>query len=72
MAQAAQGGGGVSVHGDVPEPWRCGTWGRRLRPWWGGLGLGNVEVFSNLHDSVILLRDMVGWVGDLGRLFQPS
>jgi len=25
---AAQGGGGVTVHGGVPEPWRCGTEGR--------------------------------------------
>ena len=27
MGTAAQGGGGVTVPGGVPEPWRCGTEG---------------------------------------------
>ena len=27
LAQAAQGGGGVTISGGVPEPWRCGTEG---------------------------------------------
>lgn len=66
-----------------PCPWEmfqnCGDvahgnmWARS-----GGLGLGLeiLEVFSNLHDPMILFRDMVEWVevghGDLGCLFQPS
>ena len=52
---AAQGGGGVTVHGGVPGPWGCGT---ECRQWarWGGLGLDWVisEVFSNLNDSMVL------------------
>ena len=28
MAQAAQGGGGVTIPGGVAELWRCGTEGR--------------------------------------------
>jgi len=51
---AAHGGGGVTVHGGVPELRRCGTEGRD--PWacWGGtdLDLGISEAFSNLHDSL--------------------
>ena len=51
---AAQGGGGVTVHGGVPEPWGCGTEGRGQWARWGGLGLDLVilEVFSNVHNSV--------------------
>ena len=56
LPQAAQGGGGVPVHGNVPEPWRCGTWEHGQWVWWGwlGLSLGDMEVFSNFHDSVTL------------------
>jgi len=34
---AAQGGGGVTILGGVPEPWRCGTEGPSQWTWWGGL-----------------------------------
>ena len=56
MVQAAQRGGGVTVHGGVQELLRCGTEGRGQLVWWDGLvlGLEILEVFSNLHDSVIL------------------
>ena len=37
MAQAAQGGGAVTVPGGVPEPCGCGTEGRGQWAWWGGL-----------------------------------
>ena len=30
LAQAAQGGGGVTMHGGVPALWRCGTEGNDL------------------------------------------
>jgi len=35
---AAQGSGGVTVHGGVPELWGCGTEGHGAA-WWAGLGL---------------------------------
>ncbi len=38
VAQAAQGGGGVTVPGGVQEPWRCGTEGRGQWAWWGWAG----------------------------------
>ena len=55
VVQAAQRGGGVTVHGGVQELLRCGTEGRGQWVWWDGLvlGLEILEVFSNLHDSVI-------------------
>ena len=54
--KAARGGGGVTVPGGVPEPWGCGTEGRGQWARWDGLGLGLgiLEVLSNLNDSVIL------------------
>ena len=53
---AAHGGGGVTIPGGVPEPWGCGTEGRGQWAWWGGLGLGLgiLEVFSYLSDSMVL------------------
>ena len=53
---AAQGGGGVTIRGGVPEPWGCGTEGCGQWARWGGLGLDWVisEVFSNLNDSMVL------------------
>ena len=39
LAQAAQGGGGVTIPEGVPEPWGCGTEGRGQWARWGGLGL---------------------------------
>ena len=49
---AAQGGGGVTIPGAVPELWRCGT--KRAVTRWGGLGLDLMilVVFSNLNDSL--------------------
>ena len=35
VAQAAQGGGGVTVPGGVEEPCGCGTEGRGQWVWWG-------------------------------------
>ena len=50
MAQAARGGGGVTVPGGAQELWRCGTEGRGLVGNIGGNGLGLdmmiLEVFS--------------------------
>ena len=56
LAQAAQGGGRVTIPGGVPEPWRCGTEGHGQWVWWDGLGLdlGTLEIISNLSDSMIL------------------
>ena len=50
------GSGGFIVPGGVPEPWRCGTERCGQWAWWGGLGLGLglLEVFSNLNDSLAL------------------
>ena len=58
---AAQGGGGVTIRGGVPEPWRCGTEGCAQCACWGGLGLdlGALGIFSDLNDSVNLLRDLM-------------
>ena len=58
LGWAAQGGGGVTVLGGIPELWGCGTEGRGQWARWGGLGLdlGISEVFSNLTDSMILRR----------------
>jgi len=56
LTQAAQGGGGVTIPGNVQELWRCDSEGHGLWAWWDGLGLGLgiPEVFSNLSDSMIL------------------
>ena len=45
VAQAAQGGGGVTVPGGVPEPCGCGTEGHGQWAWCGGLlvGLGGLR-----------------------------
>mgnify|MGYP001852925745 CR=1 FL=1 len=52
MAQAARGGGGVTVRGGVQEPWRCGTEGRGLVGSIGDgwtIGLGDVsDLFQTL------------------------
>lgn len=47
---------GVPVSQGVPELCRCGTWGHGVWAWWDGLGLdlGNGQVFSSLHNSLIL------------------
>ena len=48
--------GGVTVLGGVPDPWGYGTGGHGQWAYWCGLelGLGILEVFSNLNDSMIL------------------
>lgn len=50
------GSGGLTVLGGIPELWRWGTEGGGQGVWWDelGLGLGILEVFSNLNGSVIL------------------
>jgi len=35
LEQAAQRGGGVTIHGGVPELCGCGTEGRGQLAWWG-------------------------------------
>ena len=50
----AQGGGGVTISGGVQEPWTHGTESCGQWAWWDGLGLGFLEVFSDLHDSTVL------------------
>ena len=52
LAQAAQGGDGVTVSGDIQEPWRCGTEGCVL--------MGTSVFFSNLNDSMTLSGKKVG------------
>ena len=54
MAQAAQGSGGVTIAGGVPELWGCGTEGHGQWAWWDGLGLDVVILDSNLNVSMIL------------------
>jgi len=54
VAQAAQGAGAVTVPGGVQETQRCGTEGRGQ--WARGLNWMVLEVFSNLHDTMILLQ----------------
>ena len=62
MAQAAQGGGGVTAPGGVQEAWRCGTEGCGQ---WVILVVGEqldymiLEVFSNLNDSMILISTLL-------------
>jgi len=56
LAQAARGGGGVTVPGDVREPWRCGTEGRgqwAVSVVGGRLDWMILEMFSNRNDSVL-------------------
>ena len=40
MAQAAQGGGAVTIPGGVQETWRFGTEGCGQWAWWGWAGVG--------------------------------
>jgi len=57
LAQAAQGSGGVTVPGGVPEPWRCGTEGcaqQAALVVGGRLDWVILEVSSNLSDSLII------------------
>ena len=58
MAQAAQGGDGVTVPGGVPELCGCGTEdmvsGQVGVGWW--LDQVILEVFSNLNESMIIFH----------------
>ena len=56
MAQAAQGGGAVTVPGGVPEPCGCGTEDVGSGHGGGGpvVGLYGLSDLSNLNDSMIL------------------
>ena len=49
MAQAAQGGGGVTVHGGVPEPCGCGTEDTVSGHGGGGLAVAPGDL-SGLYD----------------------
>ena len=40
VAQATQGGRGVTVPGGAQEPWRCGTAGHGQWAWWSWVGVG--------------------------------
>lgn len=55
LEQPARGGGGLTIHGGVPEPLGCGTERCGCGHGGGGLGLalGILEVLSNLHNSMI-------------------
>lgn len=55
LAQAAQGGGGITVPGRVEEMFRCCTEGPALVGNIGGrwmAGLDDLEVFPNLNNFV--------------------
>jgi len=68
LEQAAQGGGGVTIHGGVSEPWRWGTEGHGWWAWWDGVGLdlGILLVSSSLNDTIILCGHMVSAHGGDG------
>lgn len=51
---AAEGGGRVTDPGGVPEPWKWGTEGWSVG--WVGLGLGTLQVFSSINDSMTRRR----------------
>ena len=46
VAQAAQGGGAVTIPGGVQEPHGCGTERRGQWAWWGGLTVGLGDLWS--------------------------
>lgn len=50
------GNGGVTVPGGVQEWWRCVTEGHGQLVWWGWdrVGLGHLNDFSNLNDSMLV------------------
>ena len=54
LAKATQGGGGVTIPGDVQGKWRCGTEGHSYWAWWGWVALDNLRGFSSLCDSMVL------------------
>ena len=53
LAQAAQGGGGVTIPGGVPEPWRRGPEGHGQWTQWVEIGRGDLRGLFQ-PDSVIL------------------
>jgi len=42
---------GVTAPGDVPEQWRCGTWGHDQWAWWGWVGLGLGDLRGLFHQK---------------------
>jgi len=56
LAQAAQGGGGVTIPGGVQEPCRCSTEGHGQWVWCDGLmvGLADLSDLSYLNNSMNL------------------
>ena len=67
LAQAAQGGGEVTVPGGVHEPWGCGTEGRGQQALVGVRGRLDymiLEVFSNLSNSMILSFTAIFGLGE--------
>ena len=44
LAQAARGGGAVTIHRGVEELWRCGTEGRSEWAWWGWVEVGRGDL----------------------------
>ena len=58
LEQTAYGGSGVTIPGGVQKLWRCGPEGHDHWAWWDGLGLDLEisELFSSLHDSMVLLN----------------
>ena len=55
MAQAAQGGGGITIPEGVQEPWRGGTWGSGQLGTMGWVGVG-LDALGGL--SMILSKEM--------------
>ena len=57
LAQAAQGGGGVTIPGGVQKLWRCGTEDCGYWPWWGYAGVG-LDYFIGLwkEEEFVLLE----------------
>jgi len=54
LAQAVQGGGGLTASGGVQEPWRCGTERCGHWAWWGwaGVELDHLSGLLQPNDSV--------------------
>ena len=54
MGEAAQGGGGVSIPGGVPEQWKCGTEGRGQWAWWGWVD--GFDGLNGLFPTLVILQ----------------
>ena len=61
VAQAAKGGGRVTMPVGVQEPCRCDTEGCGQWAWWGGrlgVGLDDLRSLSNLNHSFLIILEM--------------